>query len=163
MGKTIELSDEIIKLFSKQGAIIISTIDTQKRIHCSVKGLVGIEKEGKVFVIDLYTGKTHRNLLENTTVSLTVVDEDRFMGFTLQGKAKLVSRADIKEHIVKEWENRIIQRVSKRMIASIQRGVTTKKHFEVHLPKHPQHLIEIDVERIIDLSPPSANKRNFKE
>ena len=156
----MELSDEVIRLFSKQGAIIISTIDAHKRIHCSVKGLVGIEKEGKVFVIDLYTGATYRNLLKNSTVSLTVVDEERFIGFTLQGNAKIVSREEIKEHLVQEWENRIVQRVSKRVISSIQRGITTKKHFEVHLPKHPQHLIEIDVEHIIDLRPPSAHKKS---
>lgn len=155
----VELSDEIIKLFSKQGAIVISTIDAHKRIHCSVKGLIGIEREGKVFVIDLYTGTTYRNLLKNSTVSLTVVDEERFMGFTLQGKAKIVSREEIKEHLVKEWEKRIIQRVSKRMIASIQRGHKTKKHFEADLPKHPQHLIEIDVENVIDLSPPAMHKK----
>ena len=159
MGKTVALNDEVIKLFSKQSAIIISTIDAQKRIHCSVKGLVGIEKEGKVFIIDLYTGTTYRNLLKHRMVSLTAVDEERFMGFTLQGKAKIVSRQEIKEHVVQEWENRVIQRVSKRMISSIQRGVTTKKHFEAHLPKHPRHLIEVDVENIIDLSPPSAHKK----
>ncbi|MBF0522806.1 MAG: pyridoxamine 5'-phosphate oxidase family protein [Candidatus Omnitrophica bacterium] len=153
----VELPEEVLKFFTKQGAVIISTIDAKRRIHCSVKGLVRIEKQGKAFVVDLYSGKTYRNLLKNSKVSITAVDEERFIGYTLQGRAKIVPKSDISEKIIQDWESRIAQRISKRIVNSIHRGHTAKRHFEVHLPNTPRHLIEVEVESVIDLSPPHTN------
>lgn len=150
----MELPDHVLHFLRKQGVVIISTLDDKGHIHCSAKGIVGIEKEGKVFVIDLYLHKTFNNLKKNNTVSITAVDEDRFVGYSLQGKAKIVLREDMKEHIVSKWEERILKRITERITKSVQSGEKSKAHFEAKLPRHPKYLIEIDVENIIDLSPP---------
>jgi len=39
----VELPSEIIEFFHKQGFVIVSTLDSQGKIHCSAKGIVGIE------------------------------------------------------------------------------------------------------------------------
>ncbi|MBF0478430.1 MAG: pyridoxamine 5'-phosphate oxidase family protein [Candidatus Omnitrophica bacterium] len=147
------LSDEVIRFLSKQGVVIVSTIDEHGRIHCSAKGIVGVVPEGVVFVIDLYLHKTFQNLENNSTVSITVLDEKNFKGYTLQGKATVVRREDIAEHIIEEWERRIIDRISRRVISGVQAESQKFKHTEASLPAHPKYLIEIDVENVIDLSP----------
>ncbi|MFH1778204.1 MAG: pyridoxamine 5'-phosphate oxidase family protein [Candidatus Omnitrophota bacterium] len=146
------LSDNIIYLFKKQGFVIVSTLDAKRTIHCSAKGIVGIEKEGKVYLIDLYRANTFNNLKRDPTISITAVDEHQFVGYTLKGKAKIIERREIQDDIIKRWEERVIQRVSKRVVQNVKHDKKSKHHPEVLFP-HPQYLIEVDVEDIIDLTP----------
>lgn len=147
-----KLSSEIINFFHKQGFVIVSTLDSQGKIHCAAKGIIGIEEDGKVYLIDIYRAKTFNNLKSNHTVSITAVDEHEFKGYTLKGQAKIVEREKIKEHIIKSWEQRVIDRISKRVIKNIQRDRGSSTHPETRFP-HPQYLIEIQVEDIVDLAP----------
>jgi len=147
-----KLSRDQMNLLQRQGFVMVATLDSRNKINCSAKGIVGIE-EDKVFIIDLYKGITYKNLARNSTVSIDAIDEHSFSGVTIQGKAKIVLREKIEDHIIKKWENSIIRRISSRVIKSVQTSVKSRKHFEVDLPKHPKYLIEIDVEKVIDLSP----------
>ncbi len=151
----MELPNNVIHFFEKQRVVIVSTVDYKGRIHCAAKGIIGLEKSGQVFVIDLYHHNTFKNLSNNATVTITSVDENHFAGFSLQGKAKIVPREEIKGHIIEEWESRIVERISKRIMKSVQKGSTAKNHFESNLPLHPKYLIEVDVDHIINLAPPS--------
>ena len=153
----MELPEKVVHFLGSQHFVIVSTIDFKGRIHCSAKGIVGIEKEGKVFIIDVYKNNTLRNLKKDSRVSITSVDEHKFMGFTLQGTAKIVLREDIEDRIVAEWENRILKRMTERITKSVHDGAKSKKHFEAQLPQQPKYLIEIDVENIIDLASPKVN------
>ncbi|OGW79841.1 MAG: hypothetical protein A3G33_03030 [Omnitrophica bacterium RIFCSPLOWO2_12_FULL_44_17] len=148
------ISEKAMHFLEKQGVVVVSTLDEFGKIHCSVKGIVGLEKEGKVFVIDLYHHRTFQNLQKNPTVSITAIDEHAFAGYTLQGKAKIVPREEIQGHIIEKWEKRIVRRISNRLIKSLQAGVLTERHHEAHLPTVPKYLIEVDVEKVIDLTPP---------
>ncbi|MBU1863148.1 MAG: pyridoxamine 5'-phosphate oxidase family protein [Candidatus Omnitrophica bacterium] len=150
----MELPRKITRFFEKQGFVIVSTLDTKGKIHCSAKGIVGIE-DGKIFLIDVYLRTTFRNLKKNKTISITAVDEHNFEGYTLQGSAKLVAREDMHDHIVAAWEKKIVERISKRIIKSVQTETKSQAHFEAELPSKPTYVIEVDVENIIDLSPPS--------
>ncbi|MBL7131275.1 MAG: pyridoxamine 5'-phosphate oxidase family protein [Candidatus Omnitrophica bacterium] len=153
----MKLSSNIIYLLEKQGFVIVSTLDPQGKIHCSAKGIVGIEKEGKVYLIDLYRENTFNNLKRNPTISITAVDEHEFMGYTLKGKARIIEREKIKDHIIKSWEERVIQRVSKRVIGDIKEEKKSPHHPEALFPQ-PQYLIEMEVEDIVDLTPTHLNK-----
>jgi uncharacterized pyridoxamine 5'-phosphate oxidase family protein len=146
------LSFDTIHFLEKQGFAIVSTLDFEGGIHCAAKGIVGIEKEGKVYLIDLYKANTFKNLQKNPTISITAVDEHLFMGYTLKGKAKIVEREKIKNHIIKAWEERVIQRISKRVIKNITEDRKSPHQPEARFP-HPQYLIEVDVMDIVDLAP----------
>ncbi len=149
----MNLHEDIIHFLCNQGCVVVSTLDENRQIHCSVKGIVGI-KADKIYIIDLYQKQTYRNLSRNDTVSVTVVNEHQFKGYTIQGRGKIIPHKEIEEHIVQKWEEKIIQRITSRTIRGVQRGVKSAKHFEAHLPSKPKYLIEIDVEKVIDLSPP---------
>lgn len=153
-----KITDDIIYLFHKQGFVIVSTLDSEGTIHCSAKGIAGIEARGQIFLIDLYKGKTFNNLKRNSTISVTAIDEDEFNGFTLKGKAKIVSREEIKDHIITSWEDKVIQRVSKRVIGHIKRERKSPHHPEATFP-HPRYLIEVDVESVVDLTPKHLKRK----
>jgi uncharacterized pyridoxamine 5'-phosphate oxidase family protein len=155
----MEISREIVNFLEKQGFVIVSTLDFQGKIHCSAKGIVSIERKGKVYLIDLYRTHTFSNLKRNPTVSITAVDEHRFTGYTLKGKADIVEREKIEGHIIKKWEERVIQRISKRVIRNIKEERKFSAHPESRFPR-PQYLIVVNIEEIVDLAP--RHLKSFK-
>ncbi|MFH2138007.1 MAG: pyridoxamine 5'-phosphate oxidase family protein [Candidatus Omnitrophota bacterium] len=148
----MELSAVIVNFFKKQKFVVVSTINKSGYIHCSAKGIVGIEKDGKVYLIDAYRASTLENLKNNPKITLTSVDGQDFIGYSLKGTAKIVEREKIKEHIIAEWEQRIIKRISDRLIKNVQAQNPGLHHPEAMIPP-PQYLIEVDVEAVIDLAP----------
>jgi hypothetical protein len=157
----MRINQDIITFFEKQDTVIVSTIDPTGCIHCSVKGIVGIKKSTKIFLVDLYFYHTFANLKKNPTISITAVDERLFKGYTLQGQAKIISRDKIHEKVFQEWENRVVRRISKRVVDSVKLGLKSKEHHEAQLPIHPRYLIEITVKNIVDLAPPRPRTRGI--
>ena len=150
--------EEVREQLKKQGFVIVSSLDKEGRIHSSAKGVVGIDEGGRVFLIDLYQARTYNNLKRNPTVTVTFVDEHKFEGYALQGIAKIVEKEDISGSIIAEWEDKVIQRISKRLIKNLQDGKASSHHPEAAFP-HPKQLIEIDVEKINDLAPAQLKKK----
>ncbi len=147
-----KLPQNIISLMKKQGFVIVSSLDAKSNIHCAAKGIAGIEEEGRVYLIDLYKARTYKNLSNNPIVSLTFINEHSFAGYTLQGRAKIVEKDNISDHIMGEWEDKVIKRISDRVIKNLQEGKKGQDHPEASFP-HPKYLLEIDIENIIDLAP----------
>ena len=148
----VKLSSDVIEFFHRQGFVIVSTLDSQGKIHCSAKGIVGIEEGGQVYLVDLYRAKTFNNLKINPLISITAIEEHTFTGYSLKGKGKIVEREKIKKHIIESWEQKLINRMSTRVIKNIQRDKGSPKHPESRFP-HPQYLIEMDVEEVVNLAP----------
>ena len=126
-------------------------------IHCSAKGIVGIDEEGKVYLIDLYRANTFNNLKRDSTISITAVDEHQFMGYTLKGRARITEREKIEDHIINNWEERVIQRVSDRVIKNIKEEQKDSYQPEALFPQ-PQYLIEMEVDEVVNLTPDCLRK-----
>ncbi len=152
-----KISKEIASLLESKGFVIVSTLDKDGNIHCSAKGVVEVEEEGKVYLIDLYKRVTYANLQRNSTVSITVIDEEQFAGFNLKGKASIVQKKDMEDKFIKKWQKEIIRRISKRVIKNIKKDKKSKKLPETNFPQ-PEYLIEIKVGQIVDLAPSPLKK-----
>ncbi|MBU4304599.1 MAG: pyridoxamine 5'-phosphate oxidase family protein [Candidatus Omnitrophica bacterium] len=152
------LSDMAVHFLKKQEFVIVSTLNEDGAIHCSVKGIVGIAKEGQVFLIDLYRASTYNNLKNNPVITITAVDGHLFTGYSLQGTAKMVEREEIKEHLIVNWEERVLQRISKRMVQNMKDDKPHGSHHPETMFPLPQYLIEVDVEKVIDLAPAQLKK-----
>jgi len=151
------IPDEVINFLENQGFVIVCTYDPEGTIHSAAKGIVGIEKEGNLYLIDLYRAKTYNNLSKNPILSITAVDGRQFTGYTLKGKANIVERDKIEDQIIKSWEERVIQRISERVIKNVQQEKVASFHPEAQFP-HPQYLIVMEVDEIIDLAPSHLKK-----
>ncbi len=147
-----KLTEGIIRFFHRQPYTIITTVDRDGCPHNSCKGIVDIEEDGKVYLLDLYKAKTYENLKQNPHINITAVDEHKFIGFTLKGKAKIVNKNKLKSHIVKAWETKITKRISQRLLKNLKGEKGHPLHPEASLPK-PEYLIEVDVNEVIDLTP----------
>ena len=147
-----KLNDEIARFLHKQNFTIISTIDKRGRPHNSCKGIVEVDQKGIIYLLDLYRARTYENLESNHHISLTVVDEHKFKGYSLIGKAKIVKAGRLGSHFRKAWEKKITGRIGHRVLKNIRGEVGHKSHPEASLPK-PEYLIAMEVDAIVDLTP----------
>lgn len=147
-----KLSDKIIDFFQRQGFVVISTVDNYGSIHNSCKGIVKIDKSGKIYLLDLYSGRTFTNLKRNSHISITAVDEHNFSGYCLKGKGKIVETQQLGSSIIKAWEEKITSRISRRIIRNLHGEQGHPRHPEASLPR-PQYMILMEVDEVVDLTP----------
>jgi len=144
------LTDKITSFLHRQSFLVVTTLDGKGFPHNSCKGMVEIEGD-KVYLLDLYRGDTFKNLKRNPHVSVTAVDEHKFVGYSLKGKGKIIKRGDLNPRLMDIWEKKIVKRITHR----VHREVTgTKGHHhqpEVSMPK-PKYLIEVDIGEVVDLA-----------
>ena len=150
----MKLSDELVHFLHRQGHTVISTIDTDGSIHNSCKGIVEKDKEGKIYLLDLYKQRTYENLKNNNHITLAVVDEHKFVGYCLKGKASIVDEKTVHSDTIKAWEKKITSRISQRILKNVHGQIGHPEHPEMLLPK-PEYLIMMEVEKVVDLTPHS--------
>ena len=146
------IKPDIVQFFHNQRFLVISTIDAKGYPHNYCKGMVQIDESGKVYLMDLYMARTYKNLKTNPQVSITAVDEHKFMGYSLKGKAKIVEKNKVSKNILKLWEDKITSRISHRLLKNIKGEKGHQAHPEALLPM-PTYLIVVDIEEIVDLIP----------
>ena len=146
------LSEEITQFFQSQGFVIVSTIDRNGTPHNSCKGIAKISNSGRVYVIDLYKAITYKNLRRNPRISIAAVDEHRFRGYCLKGKAYIVPVEALHSKVKKIWEEKIASRLTNRVIKNIREEKGHYAHPEALLPK-PEYMIVADIDEVINLTP----------
>jgi len=147
-----KLNDDIIQFLQNQSFTTVSTLDRKGTLHNACKGIIEINKNGKIYLLDLYKGKTYENLKRNANISITAVDEHRFKGYCLKGKAKIISADKLTLQVISAWEAKIASRLTQRLLKNIHEEKGHPRHPEILLPK-PQYMIVMAVEEIIDLTP----------
>jgi predicted pyridoxine 5'-phosphate oxidase superfamily flavin-nucleotide-binding protein len=146
------LADDIIHFFQNQGCVIVSTIGKKGTVHCSCKGIVKINSKGYVYLLDLYNGKTYQNLKINPHISLTAINEHKFTGYCLKGKARIVSEKALPSLIKSAWEDRMTSRLTQRLLRNIHEEKGHPRHPEVMMPE-PKYMIVMRIEEVVDLTP----------
>lgn len=146
------LSDDIIHFFHNQGCVIVSTVDKNGSPHSACKGIIKISRSGRVYLLDLYRTRTYENVKQNPHISITAIDEHKFMGYCLKGEIKSFSENELPADILKAWEERITSRLTQRLLKNVREEKGHPRHPEILLPK-PEYLIVMEVEEIVDLTP----------
>ena len=146
------ISAAIIDFLRTQGFVVISSIDKNGFPHSSCKDIVKIDPLGEIYLMDVYHGVTSQNILNNSRVSISVVDEHKFIGFCLKGRARMIQDKVISQELLKIWEDNITARLAKRLLKNLVQDKGQRHHPEASLP-HPKYLIALEVEEIVDLAP----------
>lgn len=146
------LTDEIIWFLRHQNFTIVTTIDENGLPHNSCKGMVDIDKGGLIYLLDLYRGKTFKNLKRNPNVSITGVDEHKFAGYCLKGEAEIIEREGFSPHLIEAWEKKIAGRITQRILKEMRGEKGHHHQAEALLPK-PAYLIAVKIREVIDLTP----------
>ncbi|MDD5252552.1 MAG: pyridoxamine 5'-phosphate oxidase family protein [Candidatus Omnitrophota bacterium] len=147
-----QIPSPVADFLSIQGFVIVSSIDKNGFPHISCKDIVKIDASGEVYLIDVHQGLTVENIRRNPQVSISAVDEPKFMGYCLKGRAVVIPEHKINQEFIKAWEDNITSRLSKRLLYNLTQDKPRGHHPEAKLPR-PKHLIIITVEEIVDLTP----------
>ena len=147
----------VIDFLRTQSFVIVSSIDKNGFPHSSCKDIVKIDSSGKIYLIDVYYGLTAENIRNNPRVSISAVDEHKFIGFCLKGKAKIMLDDEISKEFIKSWEDNITSRLTKRLLNNLAQDKSRAHHPEASLPR-PKQLISIEVEEIVSLAPQYLKK-----
>jgi general stress protein 26 len=150
------IPDTVINFLRTQGFVMVSSIDQNGFPHNSCKDIVKIEPEGKIYLIDVYHGVTTKNITLNQQVSISAVDEHKFIGYCLKGRASLMEDK-ISQEIIKVWEDNITSRLARRLLRNLVQDQGQRHHPEASLP-FPKQLIVLEVEEIVDLAPHHLKK-----
>jgi len=148
-----KIPDNIVNFLHEQGYVVVSSIDKNGFPHNSCKGIAEIKRSGEIFLFDLYKAQTYENLRQNPNMSVTAINEHKFAGYCLKGKVKILSQDQLKAELLKAWEDRITSRLTQRLLRNIRDEKGHPRHPEALLPK-PEYLIAMEVEEIVDLTPP---------
>jgi uncharacterized pyridoxamine 5'-phosphate oxidase family protein len=146
------LPEQVVHFLQNQGFVVVSSLNPDYSIHNACKGIIKINPLGKIYLFDLYRKRTFTNLKRNPCISITAVDEHRFRGYCLKGKAKIVKAGLLKSQIIHAWEGKIASRITQRVLKNIRGEKGHPSHPEILLPK-PEYLIVMEAEEIIDLTP----------
>ena len=148
----INLPEKVISFLEGQGFVIVSTLEADQTPHNSCKGIVKIDRKGKVYLLDLYKGRTYDNLKRNPKMSIAAVDEHKFKGYCLKGEAEIIPTQRLGPALLKNWEDRITSRLTQRVVRNIREEKGHSRHPESLLPK-PEYMIVMEVRAIVDLTP----------
>lgn len=151
------ISAIIMDFLRTQDFVLVSSIDKNGFPHSSAKAIVKIDPAGEIFLIDVYRGVTSKNIERNPRVSVSAVDEHKFIGYCLKGKARKMQDDLISKELIKTWEDNITSRLAKRLLRNLVQDQTQRHHPEASLPR-PKHLIILEVEEIVDLAPYHLNE-----
>ena len=146
------LSNEIVHYFKNQILSIVTTIDEKGFPHNACKGIIDIDKKGNVYLSDLYTNRTYKNLKRNSSISITSVDEHKFVGYCLKGTAKIMEGQKLSNHLIKAWDKLIASRLTRRLLKEMRGEKGHHHHTEALLP-NPKYIIAVKVKEIVDLTP----------
>jgi len=146
------IPQDIQRFLESQGFVIVSSIDKRGTIHHSCKGIIKIDPKGKVYLLDLYKARTFENLKHNPNISISAVDEHRFIGYCLKGRAKIINKNKLTVSILNLWEEKISKRITQRILKNIKEEKRQNKHPETFLPK-PEYLILMEAKEIVNLAP----------
>ena len=146
------LPNEIVQFFQNQGYVIVSTLDRNGIPHNSCKGIVEIKQDGRVYLLDLYKSATFNNLKRNPRISITAVDEHKFRGYCLKGRAKIIPVEKLKPEILRSWEDKISSRITRRLLKNIREEKGHPRHPEALMPK-PKYMVVMTVKEVVDLTP----------
>lgn len=142
----------IINFLRIQGFVVVSSIDKNGFPHSSCKDIVKINPLGEIYLIDVYQGLTRENIGSNPRISISAVDEHKFIGYCLKGEARMIQDEIISQEIIKTWEDNITARLAKRLLKNLVQDRGQRHHPEASLPQ-PKHLIILEVEEIVNLAP----------
>ena len=152
IGFMIKLLPVIVNFLNRQNFVIVSSIDKDGFPHTSCKGMVDVSGGNGIYVFDSYKGNTYRNIKRNSYVSVTAVNEEEFKGYCIKGRARIISINKASRALLKKWEDKLLNRISRRIVKHIKHSKHSLYHPEADMPG-PEYIIYVKAEKVISLAP----------
>ncbi|MFH1593552.1 MAG: pyridoxamine 5'-phosphate oxidase family protein [Candidatus Omnitrophota bacterium] len=148
-----EISPGVKHFLEKQHFVIVASFDTDGNIHTSCKGVVEVDAKGEIIILDLFNARTYKNIKRNPKVTITAVDEHKFIGYSIEGQARIVKENFVPKGKLQIWHEKLARRIAKRVIRHVKGDVTGHKGIPEATFPLPKHVIKVSVSKVVDLAP----------
>jgi predicted pyridoxine 5'-phosphate oxidase superfamily flavin-nucleotide-binding protein len=152
------LAKRISELLQDREFVSVGTCSLASRPNVAPKFFLKIE-EKYIYLIDYVIGTTHKNLLENPRVSLSVFDFSELIGYQINGTVELIDSGDEYEQIIKELLKKEIDLSAKRIIEGLGKGIGHKS-FELGLSDQFV-IIKMKIEETVEIGPTGVLRREM--
>ncbi|MBN1354280.1 MAG: pyridoxamine 5'-phosphate oxidase family protein [Candidatus Omnitrophica bacterium] len=155
----MEIPDDIRHFLERQHFVIVSSLGERGSIRTAAKDIVEIGTNGKILLLDLYKEGTYRNIKRSPHITLTAIDERKFKGYSLVGKARIVKEDVVSARLMKLWHQKLAKRIAKRLIRHVKEEVSEHETIPEAKFPFPKYLIEVSVDNIINLAPDRKDRK----
>ena len=149
----MKIPEAVENILEKEHFVVVSSAESNKTIHTSAKGVIEVDPKGRIFMLDLYKGKTYVNIRKNPHVTLTVINERGFRGYSIKGRAKIVKKETLSKKTLTLWNEKLAKRIARRIISHVKDQRAEHEAIPEASFPFPKYLIEVFVDKIVDLAP----------
>jgi len=134
----------------KANVVVAATADSGGVPNVSLKSVIAVEPdEGIIRFLELFDGRTSRNLAENPQLSLSVFSVKEYAGYQFIGVAEMLREGDLFQSMLGEWNEKRRKMISHRIQQNVRQGFSRGRS-EAELPE-PIALINLMVRQVIAL------------
>jgi predicted pyridoxine 5'-phosphate oxidase superfamily flavin-nucleotide-binding protein len=151
------ITEKVRGFLQNQEFINIATCDFAGRPNVAPKFLLKI-KNDYIYLADYVKGRTYRNIMINSKVSIATENTETLTGYQINGEAEIIEEAAEYRHLIEEFREKQIQFSVTRIIEGLHKEV---RHgvFETSLPEGIA-VFKIKAEEIVEIIPTGELKRN---
>jgi len=125
------ITDKIAMLLKKRQFVSVATATPDGEPNTAPKFF--FRAKGRfIYLLDYVVGKTVVNLKENPRVSVSFMDMDSLEAYRLNGSAKMIEKGKVFKTILKEWDKRLIEMATARVIEGVRSG-KHHDHYELEM------------------------------
>jgi general stress protein 26 len=125
------ITEEIARLLEKRQFVSVATAAPDGQPN-TVPKFFFRAKGDFIYLIDYVLGKTIMNLEKNPRVSISFMDMDSLEAYRLNGMAKMIAEGKVFKKILQEWDKKLIQMATTRVIEGVQTG-KSHGHYELEM------------------------------
>jgi len=146
----MEFTSEMEKMLLDSGVAVVATASPEGVPNAALKSVISVSREeGTIGFLDLFDGKTSRNLKANPNLSLSVFNLHEYAGYQFTGTARIAKEGNICPETLGKWQKKRWRLISQRIQRNVRQGFSGGGS-EAALPA-PRALISLKVENIYPL------------
>ncbi|HOO76930.1 MAG TPA: pyridoxamine 5'-phosphate oxidase family protein [bacterium] len=143
----MDFSVEMEKMLLEANVVTVATVDPLGRPNISLKSVVSVSREDpSIGYLELYDGRTARNVDSNPRICLAVSNVRDFHGYRFAGPVTVVDRGPVFQEMAAKWVEKRRRLLSLRIQDNIRKGYTGKGS-EAQFPS-PRSVVFLKVEEI---------------
>ncbi|HNX68279.1 MAG TPA: pyridoxamine 5'-phosphate oxidase family protein [Candidatus Omnitrophota bacterium] len=142
------IPEKILQILEKREFVSIATASAEGQPN-SVPKFFFRAKGSFLYLVDHVIGKTVTNLKSNPLCSVSFMDLDNLEAYRFNGKARLIESGKVFDKILKEWNDRLIQLSTDRVVEAVRTG-KRRGHYELEISEEFV-VIKIRIESVVKI------------
>jgi len=149
MSKCI-LAEETVRFLEANPFVNMASCGPDMRPNVSCKFFLRVD-EDTIYLGDYNIDRTLANIMLNARTSLSIIDPATLVAYQINGEVDILEDEGKREHLLDEFNKKVIRFSTKRLIEGVQRE-KTHRAFETTFPEQIV-IYKVTVNEVIEMRP----------